>query len=299
MQAMDGLPPQRTPLAVKFSAVKAMAIGEWECSGERDRTQCHFQEPIGLAVALVKQWHEADCPGNPSEFIHYWWKALQERGSLLDVQHGRTSIIPPEEAERAAHLFWGGYMAEGQHVYATSIKDGLDNIPDLEALRQRWGVTPSTLLRAMKEAEPHLKKRHEERRIQYTPEEKRARLHRAIELRRGARSRLQKIFWIDESHVYIVPKGYTVYAPPEASLVIEDERLVRDFRKVVKLRFYCVVNAVKGPVYMRFTTGTTGLKTAYKVRCCKHCQCLQLWVGVFLYAFVYMPLHASPLGVCW
>ena len=36
MQAMERFPPQRTELSVKFDAIRAMAIGQWECSGERD-----------------------------------------------------------------------------------------------------------------------------------------------------------------------------------------------------------------------------------------------------------------------
>jgi hypothetical protein len=265
MQAMAELPPQRTELAIKFDAVRAMAIGLWECSGERDPSLVRPTEPIGLACALLRRWHPTDCPANPAQFVRGWYEALQERGSLLDTQHGRTSTIPTEEAERAAWLFWGGYVSEGEHVYCTSIEDGLENIPALEALRQEWDVSPATMLRHMKEAEPRLKKRREELRRKYTREEKLARLRRAIELRRGFRGRLHRIFWIDESHLYVVPTGQSVYAPPDACLVIEDERLVSDIMKVIKLRFYCVVNAVFGPVYMKFVTGTTGLKTGFQV----------------------------------
>lgn len=299
MQAMAELPPQRTELAKKFDAVRAMAIGQWELGGERDTSLTRATEPIGLAVALLKKWHPTDAPRNTAQFIHCWWGALQERGSLLDIQHGRTSTIPPEEAERAAWLFWGGYVAEGVHVYPTSIRDGLNNIPALEALRRRWGVSPATMLAHMKKAEPRLKKRTEELRIQYTQAEKLARLHRAIELKRGFCTRMHRIFWIDESHIYIVPKGQRVYAPPEASLVLEDERLERDFRKVIKLRFYCVVNAVLGPVYMKFVTGTTGLKTGYKVRSCQLCESMHMPAPHISLHFFCMPLHAGPLGVCW
>ena len=254
------VPQQRTKLSIKFDAIRAYAIAEHEAS----KVNPH-QEPIGLACALMREWHPNDAPANPSQFIRCWWDALKGRGTLLDIQHGRTSTVDPEEAERAVHLVWGGFVAEGYHVNPATLQEALDNIPALEELRLLWDVTPATMLAHLKEADVRLKKRREEIYQPYTPEEKIKRWELAAKLRRWRTSTLSRVFWIDESHIYIVPKGCAVFAPPEATLIIEDPRMTTAWRSIPKLRFYCVVNAVAGAVNIQFTTGTTNLKTAFKV----------------------------------
>lgn len=47
--------------------------------------------------------------------------------------------------------------------------------------------------------------------------------------------------------------------------VLEDERF-KPSRKMVKLNYYACVNLLVGPVAIFYVTGTTGLKTRYKVQ---------------------------------
>lgn len=69
---------------------------------------------------------------------------------------------------------------------------------------------------------------------------------------------LARIFWIDSKTFYIEPTGMYVWAPATADMTVVDERMPKSKKEIKKIVYYAVVNAVVGPVYIEYVTGTTG-----------------------------------------
>ena len=69
---------------------------------------------------------------------------------------------------------------------------------------------------------------------------------------------LARMFWIDSKTFYIEPGARMVWAPEGADMTVVDERMPRTRKHVKKIVYYAVVNALAGPVYIEYMTGTTG-----------------------------------------
>jgi hypothetical protein len=68
---------------------------------------------------------------------------------------------------------------------------------------------------------------------------------------------LSRVCWIDARTYYIEPTVQSVYAPGDADMTDIDDRVPRKKWAGPKVHYYCVVNALLGPVYFEYTTGTT------------------------------------------
>ena len=216
------------------------------------------------ACALFREMCPEDPPANVAQYIHYWWDALNSRYSLLDVPHGHQSTLTDGTVERCLELVWEGYWSEGYHLAPLHIKDALANIPELAALLEASGVSEETLWAHMRQLEPGLRRRHVVLKSRLTDAHKMARWEEASRLRRWRHTELRRVFWIDATSIHVLPKGYKALVPPDANFVIEDDRLAKDYKHAIVMRFYCCVNAVAGPVAFKFHTGTTKLKLPNK-----------------------------------
>jgi hypothetical protein len=226
--------------------------------------QCYTQagEDIDAACSFFRELCPQPQPANTADFIHYWVEALQTRYSLRTEAHGRESTLTDGTVERCVELVWEGYWCEGQHLAPLDLKDALANIPELARILRETGLTERTLWKHMRRLEPALRRRHVVFKAKRTDAQKLARWECASRLRRLCVEELRRVFWIDSTSIYVVPKGFTALVPPGVDAVIESEVMPKDYKHAIVLRFYCCVNAVEGPVGFAWHTGSRGYTPA-------------------------------------
>lgn len=216
------------------------------------------------------------CPqhGNstPSRFIRDAYTLLTTTYSLHSPRtQGRKRAISDDVAAAAVQLLWDGYQSEGQQCFYTSIEAACEGSQRLAAVVAEHRCTPRTLLAAMKRVEPGCRRRLEVTKRPHSPESRRQRVQCCKQLGSWSIDRLLRTCWIDAATIWVAPKDRLVYAPPDAKLVRSDDRHPSHSSKAFKLRFYICINALLGPVSLRFITGTTDLDNGgYEVgnACC-------------------------------
>lgn len=218
-------------------------------------------EKIQPAVALFNNERPQHGYSNPSRFIREAW-ALWDRTGSVHTQHnqGRPRALSDEEAAAAVAVLWQGYEAEGQQRFYTSIEAACEHSVQLAATIAKHGIKPRTLLAAMQRVEPRCRRQLTVVKRPHSPENRRQRVRCCEQLSGRSLNRLQRTCWIDAATIWVVPKNMKVLAPPGAQLVLADARHPTHSTKVLKLRFYICVNALLGPVALRFITGTTDLE---------------------------------------
>lgn len=300
--ALTGLPVCACRLAGRPSVTLADMSAYTRTSPEMRllAIKCYIQadEDIEEACARFREMCTGTPPANVSEFIHYWWEAFTSRYSLLDERHGRTPKVSDSIAEHCVQLVWEGYWSEGYHLAPLDFKDALEHIPALERIRRRLDVEADTLWQHMRRVAPGLQRRLLVFKAKLSNAHKMERWDLASKLRRYTVEELLRVFWIDATSIYVVPKGFSALVPPGASLVIEDERMPQDFRHAIVLRFYCCVNGVAGPVAIKFHTGTTKFKPPKKYMVSAGVPIWGRAFAVFCMAHVTWSLHPAPVRVC-
>lgn len=238
--------------------------------------ECWFEskKEIGLAVRLFKNRNPNLHPGmNYARFIRNWVDNLTKHFDLYPhYGEGRPVKLPVEAAQRAVELLWDGHVVEGKKRYFRSIAQAVALKPELKAITKKYDIKPATLLRHMKDVEGDVRLRLEVVKRCLTDDNKAQRLKSSKQLMLWPLERLRRTFWIDAATIYIVPKSQRVYAPPDAHMVETDDRMPNHSSQLQKLRFYVCINAILGPVAIKFITGTTGLHTEeeWLVRHCLH-----------------------------
>lgn len=225
--------------------------------------QCWYKcdDDIRAAVLLFKSRNPGLKKINYARFIRDAVRGLESRFSLhTPASTGRPATLPREKAELAVELLWKGYESEGQQRYYRSIDQAVRSNPGLKAICDEHDITPRTLLRAMVAAEPRCRRRRQVVKRLLSVELKKERRLACEKLLLWPVEQLCRTFWIDAATIYIVPKGMKVFAPPDADMVITDDRLPSHSSQLQKLRFYICINAILGPVAIKFVTGTSDLE---------------------------------------
>lgn len=230
---------------------------------------------IEPAVALFNSRCPKHGKSTPSRFIREAWQLLELTFSL-HTQHnqGRPRKVTDTEAAAAVQWLWAGYEAEGEQRYYTSIEAACELSPKLAACVAAHDIKPRTLLAAMRRVEPKCRRQLTVVKRPHSPENRKQRVRCCEQLEGWSLSRLQRTCWIDAATIWLVPKNMKVFAPPGVHLVLTDSRHPTHSSKIRKLRFYICVNALLGPVALRFITGTTDLEGNYMVGAS---ACLNCW----------------------
>jgi hypothetical protein len=261
MQSADEVERHATALALKVSAIQCF-YSTMDKAGGNDRLH------IRLAVLRFKVDNPEYEGKNPSRFIHDCVADLEERGCLHPRSGpGREPVIPDDVAKKALARLWEGFEAEnGEQRYFTGIKQAVKLAPVLYQIMHEHGVKdPYTLLRAMQRVEPDLRRERLRVKFQHSPALRAERRQAAITLKSWPVEQLLRVFWIDATTIYLLPEDMMVYAPPGSALVLHDPRIPGHNNSMRKLKFYICVNAVLGPVAIKFVTGTTEFEEEHLV----------------------------------
>lgn len=228
---------------------------------------------VYLFTVLMGQEHGVSCV---REFIERTVDGFLKTGSAHANYKGREPKLPDDVARQCVIELLSGYwvIRRGEEAvpggrqrvepvqrYYTSIADAARRSSLIRSVLEEYEITQGTLLRALQRVAPGLRKRH------LNPKKCLSRMNRdervefcekLLQMRRPSLMRfLARCFWIDAKTFYIEPSGRMVYAPEDANLTVEDARMPTTRREVKKVHYYAVVNALLGPVYIEYCTGTT------------------------------------------
>lgn len=222
---------------------------------------CAAEEDMRAAVRRFLQPDPERMKLNPWRFIETAVRRMETTYSLhKPAAKGQPIKVPPEVAQEALQLLWAGFEAEGKQCYWDNIDDACKECEGLAAICSTYGCCPKTLLRAMQREEAACRRRVERMERPLTAANQRARLDACKFLLKCPIDFLRRVFWLDAATIYIVPKDRSVFAPPDADLVVCDPRLSSHSLTKRRMKFYILINAVAGPVALEFVTGTTDLE---------------------------------------
>lgn len=120
-------------------------------------------------------------------------------------------------------------------------------------------VTPQTLSRHIKKHYPNFKHGNVGTKDVLTPEhcsERRAACERNL---RMSRRQLHLVVWVDSKSMILVIKGRHGWMDTSVCDYEERKRPPQVGSRIINLKYYIAVNALLGPVWLAFTTGTPGV----------------------------------------
>ena len=236
---------------------------------------------VHSAEALWARHYRPELHGpikDPKDFMQYNANKFLETGSIDDrPHHPDTHKVPNATIDRCCVELKQGYTTQQQtsrpgdppesiHHYYTSIKQAVKRNQFLHDTCERYWVSPQHLLRRMHERDPYLKWRKVDYKPELTAEQMRERQRVAtlqLDAIRDVPDYLDSIWWIDEVSIWFVRGNCNVkvYADAHDEGVHQVHHCKRMKKgKTIKVRALCAVNAITGPCFLEFTTGTTDLK---------------------------------------
>jgi hypothetical protein len=178
-------------------------------------------------------------------------------------------ITSSEELTQCCTALKRGRRIGGVYRHYTSIKEAAAYEKVIRTTAKKYGVTLQHLLRALHRHDPNLARGKEKLR-RYLDKEHRAERRRiARAMLRKPLSYFKRVFWLDAKHLYVVPPvGYVWCDAAELGSLFVEDPAART--KPLCLNYYAVVNWFAGAVDLLWVTGTSGLKSRFKV---SHPQC--------------------------
>lgn len=231
------------------------------------------------AAAFKRKFKRQHLPANLHQFISQWAKSLVTTGCVYDADRpGRPTKLPDADAEECALLI-------GSDKYHT-INEAISNCPKIQEIINRSRVGLSTFRRRIHIVDPVLSKSHKPRaKRALNTREKRERREDAATCLQAVKNDpniLDRVVWVDQKTINLV-KG-KAYSWRWGHTGFKNEKALRvvcpRLKKSIKLHYYAGVNAKVGPVFLKFTSGTTGLRTKKEQDKYKVSTYLEQYLGV-------------------
>jgi hypothetical protein len=236
---------------------------------------------LGPAFRIWKAYYKGSKAwwvGSGRHLIRYWGPRLMASGSVQNKPPvKKPRIIPDEVAKQCAVTLKQGYpvwlqprdlrMAPVEvRRYWTSIKTACAESEQLASVLRLYHATPNALLRRMHGVDPGLKWRRLKIKWDLNAQQKQERQTIAAQLLHLVRTVpnfIERIFFIDECSIWLTSNNVDVHVYADAhdanvSEVMHIPGLGPGVK--IKVKVFAVVNVLLGPVFLDFTTGTTGLQ---------------------------------------
>lgn len=236
---------------------------------------------LGPALQLWKQHYKESKHGlvkSARSLITTWGPRLVKYGTLQNWKRSRNPRkVPDAVAKTCCEVLKQGHIVKQQtrdlsqppvevHRYWTSIKVACQESAYLNSILIKYQVTPSALLRRMHQVDPKLRRRRLKMKWNLTAQQKQQRQGIARQLLTMVDTIpnfLKRIFFIDECSIWLTASNVNVkvYADAHddnASAVMHIPGLEPNTK--IKVHIFAVVNALLGPFFIDFTTGTTQLR---------------------------------------
>ena len=159
-----------------------------------------------------------------------------------------------------------------QHMWYTSIEQACKHNPKLAKVCSDYGVTPKYLQQRMHQMDPKLKRRTLDIKhplsAQHMADRQRVAAYLSILCLRYPKW-LYQVWWIDETSIWIIKTGtakvkvYCEAHDADVRAVLTSPHL--GTHNAIKVHLFAAVNALLGPCFYDFTTGTTNLQRRYNL----------------------------------
>jgi capsid portal protein len=210
------------------------------------------------------------APKVPREVVMDCCLALKA-GYFIEIDVGTRASDP---AARTSHRTQQQPKLQQVHMYYRSIQEACSHNPLLALVVRDYGITPKGLLEAMHRVDDQLVRRTVEFKYMLSEEHQQERFETAFTLLRMGRwhmesmyDLLKRVWWVDEATIWLVADGdahLKVYCDAHdegVRAVMSSPHLAN--RAKTKAHYLGIVNAVLGPCFFEFTTGTTDIKRVW------------------------------------
>lgn len=234
------------------------AINAWELAHHN----------LAEAVVEFNRLNPNHGVSNVKNFIRRWVSNLEETGDLNTKSKKWKKIkLSNQVLANCVEQLASGGQGLYKDIGYSSINEAVRDNTYLKWVVSTKKVSLGYLIQCMKKYDPTLSQKQAKARPALTDAQKADRQEKATILAQKDDNYFKRVFWIDAKTMYMTPMRarYAWSNSKHQHLVIEDERF-KPSRKVVKLNYYACVNQLKGAVAIVFVTGTTGLKSKYKVQ---------------------------------
>jgi hypothetical protein len=227
-----------------------------------------WAESPAAAAAFFRQKYP-DAVRRPGEFCKKWGLRLRETSTVADAPgRGRRCKVSEADARRGAAIMMAGPPGRGSGVGFTSIQHALEHSPELRNILERSRVTPATLLRHMRRAQPNLVQRALRFRPPLSQKNRKLRLQLAKRNRRLLHDQpayWRRVIWLDAKKLWVRPEGGLVWTDRRRPLPILSYPGYSSSGRAQLLHYYAAVQADLGPIGIVFVTGTPGQLRVYTV----------------------------------
>jgi hypothetical protein len=243
----------------------------------------NIQQATQVLEQLLGAAAYAELP-RPDQFIRDQWQKYDRLHTVSDQYAQRApshqKLVPDDIISQCAAALKKGYIQQvlvsdedggltetSVHRYYATIKEACKLDPFLSDVIRQFDVTPEYLLRRMHQVDPGLVRRTTEFKHDLSEEVIQERQDTAFELLRRwklDKSLLLRTYWIDETTIWIITshdRTHKVYCDAHDAGVRAVLTTPHISTKChIKVHLFAAVNAIKGPCFYDFTTGTTEIQ---------------------------------------
>jgi transposase len=201
-----------------------------------------------------------DPPADVEGYIRRWHRYYEKKGHVEgDSQSSgrKPKITKSAAAQLVADLRnWADFGLTGPFA---SIKELQETSPTARAILQEANAAVSTIIRAVQACEPSMQFELLAAKQKLTEQQMAARVRTALQHITISDQQLELVVWIDAKTMYMVlraRKGWVIHGE---AVPIQTTRPASK-KNPIMLKYYIGVCARTGAVFLRFYTGTTGMK---------------------------------------
>ena len=244
-----------------------------------------FRRPAVQVALVTANFKEADAERNfhylckkykvkePRDVRKFLWRNTEkfvQTGSVANRPgRGRRRKVPTPALQECARALKSGYInGAGEKDWYESIEEAAARGPTIKRTVEVYGVKDlkRTLLPQLYAVDKGLTTKTRWAKRQLSAAECAARVEAARALLAKPHGWLTSVVWIHCKHGRVMPAAHKAFC----DVTTEDngEFLISApyFKRPKHVVVYAAVNAILGPVYFCYCTGTSGLKTGMKVR---------------------------------
>lgn len=199
-------------------------------------------------------------PANAWDYVGLWGPRLDDDGRV----EGRSELAgrPPKLSPQHVETAYEGALAWRSHgrtePYASEAELATD-CPEFKQVLDETGVNATTLIKRIRDVHPHFKraKLHGETKLTAKHEEKRLAVCKVL-LSLEVRLLLRVVF-LDAKTIMLNDKDIYGWVDMSKEHSFIKSKPPRYDRHIISIKYYAAVNAVLGPVWICYYTGTSGI----------------------------------------
>ena len=213
-------------------------------------------------------------PANTYNYVEKWGPRLRQDGSIegREAHAGRPAQLSSWHVTEAynAAVAW---KDQGRNRPYESADQLAELCPGFRQVLGETGVAASTLIKRIQQLYPHFHRARLKARHVLTAHEMAARVSICKQLVSLERQVLLRVVFLDMKTIFMSEDHAYGWLDTSKSAEYGASKPLRDQGQVLRLKYYGACNAILGPCFIQFVTGTTGITAHqgdkhYKVGSC-------------------------------